>query len=289
MITAIVGGISYPLETIAKLVAHDGWGDSPRHIISDRSSLQHGDTYIDYRLDPRKGQFVFRLPLTSLDAMYAARRTLLGIFAPQNRISILFVLPYGNRQIDCVALPTEMPWEANAWAAQRIGVTLYCPDPTFYDPDGRAVSFSLGGGGDAGVIPMLVPEKVGASVLNAIGTVSYTGGADVFPDLIRVTGPITDYVMTANITGDVLDFAGVAIAAGHYVDIDPRFGHATVKLDGVTAHPEYLTATSDLATFRIVAATDGSGLRANSFTVTGSDVTESTAVTMSFFDRFTGI
>lgn len=289
MLSVILAGVETQANTLAALVAHDGWGPAPQHIISRRGPLQHGETYEDYRLDPRHGVLIFKLPLIDLDAMYTARRTLSGVFLPRVRLSLKFAMPYGDRQIDGYALPAEMAWNVEQWAAQKVSYTIYCPDPSFYDPVGIGLTFDLGGGAGAGVIPMVVPMMVGTSILDAVNTVAYSGDLDSYPDLIRITGPITNCIITNAASGDTFDFTGTTIAAGDYYDIDCRYGYKTV-VDSTGANKiATLTSDSDLATFRFLAAVDGSGVRNNSISVTGSSVTGATKVELSFFTRYGGI
>ena len=287
MITVIADGVETELSTLAALVAHDGWGTAPAHILSRRGPLQHGESYDGYRLDARQGELVFRLKETDLDAMYVVRQTLIDLFAPQRELILRFNLTYGVRQIRCYALPSSMAWTVDDWAAQKLAVSLYCPDPAFYDPAGWAVTVDLGGGGVSFEVPTAVPTGVGASIINQSHTITYTGNWLEYPQ-IRVTGPITDCVVTQNTTGEVLDFIGTTIAAGDYYDIDLRYGLKTVTDAAGANKVARLTAASDLATWHIASAVEAPG-GINTVVVTGSSVTTATSVSVTGFTRYLGI
>lgn len=281
----IRGGTAYSLDdgTYCKWIGDDGWGIAPLHRLTERGPLQHGDTDRGFRLDPRIGQLALIILADTEDEMYTARATLLGLFAPAETLALRWTLPGRTRQIDVhlVSGMTMSSTERGVWA-QKVAVTLRAPDPTFYDPAGKAVTFRLGGGGDALVIPMEVPMVVGASVIDSSTVVDNDGDWFSYPHLIRITGPIEDPVITNETTGEKLDFTGTTIAALDYYDLDLRYGHKTV-VDSTGANKiADLTGDSDLATWHLEPGE-------NSIRVTGLDATEATKVEISFFMRYMGI
>ncbi len=290
MISVIVGGIEYDLNTLASVVGHDGWGMSPMHRLSTRGSQQHGETDHGHRLDARIGRLILQPRDSTLAGMYATRQALMRLFAPANNPILRFTLPAHTRQFDVVyAGDLMMPWEADDWAAQRILVSLKAGDPTCYDPAGCAVTFALGGGAASGTVPRLIPRIVGTFTLNQTEAVAYGGSADSSPDLIRITGPIVDPILTHDTTGNKLDFTGITIAAGDYYDIDPRFDRKTVKNAAGVSKISDLTSDSDLSTFRFVAPVDGSDSRINQFRMTGGAVSAATKVEINYYERFLGV
>jgi len=281
----IRGGTAYSLDdgTYCKWIGDDGWGIAPLHRLTERGPLQHGDTDRGYRLDPRVGQLALIILADTEDAMYAARDTLMGLFAPTAALALRWTLATRTRQIDVhlVGGMTMSSTERGVWA-QKVAVTLRAPDPTFYDPAGKAVTFRLGGGGDALEIPLEVPMVVGASTIDSVTVVENDGNWLSYPHLIRITGPIEDVVIENETTGEVLSFDGVTIAGGDYYDIDLRYGHKTVVDAAGTNKIADLTADSDLATWHLAPG-------ANSIRVTGLDATEATRVDINFFERYLGI
>lgn len=282
-------GETVDLETHAKLVAHDGWGMAPLHPLVERGPMQNGVTYRDYRLDPRVGTLVFRANETALSDLYSLRSLLAEFLTPASwPLKLRFVVNGSNRQIDCYySGELSGAWTVNDWAAQRMAINFICPDPTFYDPTPVSVYFDIGAG-DSGEIPSIVPMLVGSTDLNASIGISYLGTADTYP-VINVTGPVTDFVLTNDQTGDKLDFTGVTIAGGDTYTIDCGFGAKSV-VDGTgTNKIADLTDDSDLASFVIPAPGYTLAVPVASYTATGSGVTAATQIEFIYYSRYIGI
>lgn len=292
MLDLIRGGNTYSLDdgTYAYLTGDDGWGAAPLHRLIERGPLQHGDTDRGFRLDPRIGSLVLFLNGTSRDDLYTRRATLLELFTPtDDPLKLRWTLTSRTRQIDVYyAGDMAMGSGDRGGFTQRVAVTLRADDPTFYDPTAESVTFALGGGSDSLEVPLEVPMVVGSSTLDATNTITYNGNWRSYPQQIRVTGPITDAVITNSTTGEVLDFTGATIAGGDYYDIDLRYGYKTVTDSSGANQIADLTDDSDLATWHLAAAPDAAG-GVNSINVTGSSVTEATKVEVTYFERYTGI
>lgn len=281
----IRGGTAYSLDdgTYCQWTGDDGWGIAPLHRLTERGPLQHGDTDRGYRLDPRVGQLALIILADTEDAMYAARDTLMGLFAPTAALALRWTLATRTRQIDVhlVGGMTMSSTERGVWA-QKVAVTLRAPDPTFYDPAGEGVAFSLGGGSDALEIPLEVPMVVGASTIDASAVVTNDGNWLSYPHLVRITGPIEDCVIVNGTTGEKLDFTGVTLGGGEWLDLDLRYGRKTVVDEAGANRIADLTSDSDLATWHLEPG-------ANSIRVTGINATEATKIEISFFERYVGL
>ena len=292
-LSIICGGIEYSLDdgTLCVLSGHDGWGMMPQHRLSQRGAQQHGESDLGWRGDPRYGTLVLKLPETDLDAMYTARRApLLRLFAPQNSPTLKWDLGSYVRYIDCHYVgDMSLPWEQEKWAAQTVTVRLKAPDPTFYALPAKSVVFALSGATNSLQVPLSVPMFVGQSTLDQTVSITYAGDVDSSPHRIRIMGPVTDPVITQKTTDEVLDFTGVTIAAGEYYDIDCRYGHKSVVDDSDANKIADLTDDSDLATFHLAAAVEGTASRVNDIQVTGSAVTSATEVYLNYYERSSGI
>ncbi|NLF16610.1 MAG: hypothetical protein GX595_05045, partial [Lentisphaerae bacterium] len=254
MIDLIRDGAAHSLDdgTYATYIDDEGFDLAPLHRLTERGPLQHGETDRGFRLDPRVGTLVLQLPPAG-DRSEAKtyRQALLGLFAPgYAQLALRWTWDDGTmRQID--VHPTGLIGEHQASFNRRVAVTLRAPDPTFYDPAGEAATFALGGGSDALEIPLEVPMVVGASTIDASTAVVNDGDWLSYPHLIRITGPIEDVVITNETTGEKLDFTGVTLGGGEYIDIDLRYGHKTVvDKDGANKIAD-LTEDSDLATWHL--------------------------------------
>jgi hypothetical protein len=170
---------------------------------------------------------------------------------------------------------------------QQFAVALRCPDPRWYDPTINTVEYSLGGGTNTFVVPFEVPFYVGASTIDLTRTVTYNGDIKAYPT-IRLTGPITDPVITHEQTGYKLDFTGTTISAGDYYEIDLGYADNTIKDSSGANKLADLTNDSDLVNFAIEADPDISG-GANSINVTGSSISDATEIMISYYDYYLGI
>jgi hypothetical protein len=169
---------------------------------------------------------------------------------------------------------------------QKVGVILKANDPAFYEPEWGSLTVHLGGGGGLFTIPSGIPTGIGSSSGSQAVAIDYPGNWISYP-LIRITGPITNPVITNAATGEKLDFTGVTIAAGRYYDIDTRYGHKTVLLDDGTNKIHELTDDSDLSTFHIAPDPETPG-GINSIQVSGASVSTDTKIEMSWPVRYDG-
>ncbi len=291
-VSVISGNVEYNLSDNANylLTGIDGIAAAPVARITERGPMQHGESDLGYRLQPR------RIALTLMarggdDATWFARRgELLRIFrSSDNPVRLRITSGSMVRQIDCYLSGTmEMTPEigvAPRW--QKVGIELYCPDPTWYNPAGQSVAFFLGGGGLL-AIPLAVPMQVGASSIDQSIVVQHQGTWDSYP-IITAVGPITNLLIQNNTLGDKLNFSGVTINAGDSYVIDCRYGYKTVTRtsDGANRIQD-LTADSNLATFRIGAhpdVPDGT----NSIRVRASGLTAASAIYLQFNTRYVGV
>lgn len=291
---AITGGTVHNINdgNPFKVVAFDNLGDSPLHRLTERGPQQHGETDLGLRLDPRTFPLIFLINATGESDWWDKRKTLSRILAPHvGSMSIKFVLDNGDkRQIDC--FPVESPRPADAsevYLLSRVAARFRAPDPTFYDPEGKAVIFALGGGATSGfTVPMPVPFKVGLSELDQVHTIAYTGTWYGSP-IIKAVGPVTNLVITNQTTGEKLDFTGVTINAGDYYEIDTRYHQKTVKDSNGTSKLSDLTTDSNLSTFHLEHDDRGTGTKNNDIRVTGSNINADTEIYFQYKLRYTGV
>ena len=272
------------------LEGFQGLGRAPMHVITTRGPEQHGETLLDFRLDPRVFALVLGFAADTYSDWQNARDALLRFLTPFGMGLVLeWLLGDGEtRRLDCMCVEDmDMSSGDRQGFYQRVAATFRAADPTFYDPTMGAQSFELGGGGAGFEVPTPVPTAIGGSTIDSTHVIAYPGTAPSSP-IIRVTGPITNCIITNLTTGKLLDLTGTTIAAGAYYDIDTRYAHQTVTDNLAVNQIADLTDDSDLGTFQLapwpVAA---SGV--NSIRVTGSGVTAATQVQVSWYNRYLGI
>jgi len=294
-ITQRIGGQVYELNDGDPylVTAWTGLGMLPLIRKSQSGPLQDGDTDLGFKGLPR----LFGLTVTIVGGCTPAllttyRRTLLRRLAPRTaEFSLRFTFDDGQvYQIDAVTVsePGELHSD-EVYGLKSVPIRFRAADPTFYNPTAITVTFGMATGGTGLEVPMEVPMVVGASTLDGTQSVTYAGDMPAYPSRIRITGPITDCVITNTTTGEILDFTGTAIAAGDYYDIDCRYGNKTVTDAAGVNRIADLTADSDLATWRLVPSETGAATRINTITVYGSDTTAATGVSITYTTRYSGI
>jgi hypothetical protein len=292
---AVVGGETFDLSDglLRAHLGNAGFGLPGVRRLQVRGPLQHGATDVGFRLEPRIIQLVLLAYGEDAQGYFDRRDELLYIFSPRDEaIKLRFTRPDGRvRQIDAfyqdgLGLDSS---DRLAGFSQRVGVTLTCPDPTWYDPQTVTVNFGISAGSGAFDVPLTVPVQVGTSDLDQVKSVVYAGTWDAFP-VLTVYGPVTDLVLVNQVSGDTLDFTGSSIAAGDYYTIDTRYGSKRVYRNGAIADNRIaeLSTDSDLASFRLLRKPDAPG-GVNAFQVTGSGANAQTAVYLTYNERFVGV
>lgn len=288
----VINSTTYSLEdgTYCYLCGVSGTGMAPIRRLEERGPLQNGVTDRGHRLAPRLILVSLELKGSDIPDLYQKKADLLRIFKPMDAGGILrFTLGDTVRQIKGYAVGDSLGFDDNAssYLVRQATVALKCPDPRWYDPTVHAVTFNLGGGSDAFTVPYEVPYKMGASTIDLDKTITYVGSVRSYPT-IRITGPITNPVITHNGTGFKLGFTGTTIAAGDWYEIDLGYGENTIKdKSGANVLP-YLSDDSDLVEFAILPAPDLAG-GVNSINVSGSSINEDTRVDVNYYDMYIGI
>ena len=271
------------------MLYHDSFGAAPSHRFEERGALQDGSTDKGYRLDPRIITVGIAIEGQDLSDLYAKRRELIEMFKPDDIAGIVHVEIDGNAyEIEGYVVDgLQFAAADRKYLYQKIGISIKCPDPTWYDPIVNQVSFVLGGGGAGFAVPMPVPFNVGASNAEGSYVINYVGDTRSYP-VIVITGPVTNFVIMNKTSGDKLDFAGFTLAVGKTMTIDTRYGYKTITDELGTNLIDKLTSDSDLATFAILPhPTVMNGV--NSFYVSGENISAATSVGLQFYDRFIGI
>jgi len=270
------------------VVDHDGLLAPSIRRVWQEGPQQHGASQTVARLQRR----VVTLGLAWVrddTNTWTYRSDILEIFnRPDYTVWLDTVIPAGTRRLDVRLLGgLSGPRPARHDGIMRDVVQVVADDPVFYDPTPTVYTFALAAGGSAGPIPLVIPWKIGASTLAETQTITYTGTWREYP-IVKVTGPITDCVITNNATSEKLDLTGTTIADGDYYEIDLRYGYKTVTDSSDTNQIADLTNDSDLATWHLAPhseATDG----VNSITVTGTNANTNTVIAITYYNRYMGI
>jgi hypothetical protein len=270
--------VIFPLNNQSTCVLNscDGFGMAPSHRLRERSSQQHGETDLGFRLDPRLIALHLSFRATSPTDYYARRSALMGVFRPSNRpYQIKVAVPNGpgaplERSIDCY-MHKALTFDTTKRKAlvQDFDVELVAPDPTFYDPTLRQVATTL---------DFDVSQK-NASIANAGTWLTYP--------VITITGPIANPRVYNSSTLELLEMA-YSLPAGDAITIDTRFGRKTVRNAAGASLIACLTAASDLAAFHLDHELPGGA--SNVLQLSGTfQAGQSATVTIQYYERFIGI
>jgi hypothetical protein len=259
-----------------------GFGLAPMHRITQRGPMQHGDSDVDFRLDPRIMQIPVFVPTTSIDEQYAARNRLLSIFSPSNVSGVVTVTTDTfTRSINVKTLGgMSFDVDAKASYALRAVIQLRADDPTWYDATPQTVSGASGIAGTATAYPVIYPRTYGTANINTTTSFTYDGTWFAYP-VITALGPITGLVITNNTTGQIITTTG-SIGAGRTFTYDLRYGKKTVFDDLGNNQIATVSASSNLATWAIV-----TGI--NSITIAASASASPAAVSIIYYTRYVGI
>lgn len=246
-----------------------GFGLAPIRRITTRGPLQNGDSDIDYRLDPR----ILQLPLLVQNASsspkfnsYSIRQALLSIFRPQEKGATLTVSTSDGtttieRRIDVQVLGgLTFDVDPQDYHVRTI-VQLRADDPTWYKP--------------SAVVSTYLDSNIGGSQ-----TFSVAGNYPTFP-VIRFNGPITNPTISSSTTGQSIALTAT-ITAGNWIELDLSYGKKTVYDNFGANRISTVSATSNLATWSLMPDN-------NLIVVTGTGTSASSDVTLTYYNRYTGI
>lgn len=136
-----------------------GFGLPPLHRLSNRGPMQHGDSDAGFRLDPVFMQLDTNMDAASLADQFTLRAIMLEALKPSDDPLILRVtLP--DASVRCREVFTVGGLTMDSTMFQgffgTIPTQLKASDPTWYDPTGVGITWSLGGVGTYAGIPGLV-------------------------------------------------------------------------------------------------------------------------------------
>lgn len=294
-------GEIYKFETHDKfLVSETGFGMPPVSYITRRSPTQHGETVVDYRLNPRVIQLIHRKNDCSRLNYWQSRASLLDMIRPTRSLDSSFtngtlrkILPDGTMRDIGVTIEQGPEFAArnpDVWDEWSFTETLrfIAHDPLFYDPDEKSADLSLSTTSGL-VFPFSLPLLIDDDRINSTLTCTTAGTEDVYPT-IHLVGPISG----VEITNESLD--NLKIVLNYNVSIDETVtiylepGNKRIVSDWVGDITGTAYYNSNLSTFRLGAhprVTNG----ANSVRFFGAGVITvgATAISMSWYDRYIGI
>lgn len=279
------------------LMSFTGWGMPSIEYITQRGPFQHGVTLLDYRLEPRVLQYVYRQIGDCREDYWDMRYLLLNAIRPNRGVGACItpgrlrkILPNGEIRDLMVMLEKGPPFRARTgdWDEWAITETLrfIAHDPIVLDPVRNSASWTLGTPTDQLVFPITFPIVFGPAIIDETLDVTYAGNWLTYPTIV-ITGPLNGPIIENQSTDEILEI-GWDIPAGKTLTINLAYGVKSVIDSDGTSRIGTLSTDSDLATFHIAPDPEvASGV--NTLLVTGSAATATTAVVVNWYDRYIGI
>jgi len=292
-VDAIVGSTTYPLwgRDPYSYISLTGVGNPPIRRQKERGPQQHGSTDVGFLLDERMLNMALLITDTTPALVATARRQLAHILKPLSSTPIQLRVTGEDdlvRQIDCYAVgivdfPNTM--QERIGNSQLVVVQFEAADPIPYDPTLQNVSFDTSGG-TGYQVPLEVPMQYSTGVgIDQLISYTYVGDWEVSPR-IYITGPGTDFIITNETTGAVLDFTGTSIPDGDtwLIDLAAR-PHVVIDNNGDYQN-DALTDESDLATWSIAADPEAPGGVNDIRVEVTSGATDDTLVRVEFYNKY---
>lgn len=294
VIEFIAGANTYNFSgSVSKIyLGGSGLGLTPVDNYTTSGPIQHGATYIDFRMPVRTIGLNFMFVGSNATEYDANRKLVKKVFRPRKPSSPLklrFTTDSGEvYQLDVQYVSGgDMPSDDRVVYAQKVSVILQAANPFWYNPNQKIEIFSAGGNGNFS-FPITFPVTFGSSVVNEDRTISYIGEWEEYP-VIQIIGPITNPKIVNLTTNEKLEFrVGTVINSGSTYTIDTRYGYKTVIDESGVNRISSLTDDSDLDSFHLAPddeAIDG----LNSFKVTGTAATSATNIYLRYYERFLGV
>lgn len=291
------------------LMSFSGFGMPPINYITERGPYQHGETPIDFFLQPRVLQMVHRRQARSRSGYWDARKDLLDYLRPNRYVTagvlgegaLRKILPNGDtRDIDVlVESGPEFSARGGGWDefAFLEQIRFIANDPTFYDPTLVSSVFSLSSLAHL-VFPVTLTSSFGiaedggkdmlffSSSIDDDDDFQYMGTWLTYPTIV-ITGPAENPTITNQTTGKKIEL-DYNVSAAEVVTIDLAYRVKTVENGSGTNLIGTVTTDSDLGDFALVPAPLApAGVNTIQVAFGGAD--SNSEVEISYYTRYIGI
>jgi hypothetical protein len=275
----------------------DKLGMSPIRYITQRGPFQHGETMLNYFLEPRLVQVRHRRLARSRDGQWDIRNDIIDYIRPNRQAAnslehgILRKTFPDGRVRDLSVLVQVGPMFTNKqgswdqWAIDDV-IRFIAHDPTFFDPDPVVAAFGFASFDELS-FPIDFPVEFFSSTLDETSSFTYSGTWLSYPT-ITVVGPLSGMIITNSSIDKKIEL-DYQIKSGETVTINTEYGNKTVVNQDDTNLIGTLTTDSDLDTFHIAPAPVATG-GINTIRVQGSEANpDETSILFSYYTRYIGI
>lgn len=288
---------SFHDNTNRALMSFTGWGMPEIEYITQRGPFQHGVTLLNYRLEPRVIQYVYRQVGGCRDDYWDNRAALVNTLRPNRGVGgcvthgRLRKIRYDGTVRDLmVVIEQGPPFQARGsdWDEWAITETLrfIAHDPIVFNPAQKTANWTLSTPVDHLIFPITFPIVFGTAIVNDTLNVVYDGTWLTYPTIV-ITGPLNGPIVENQSTGETLTI-GWDVPVGKTLTINLAYGIKTVTDSDGVSRVGTVSTNSDLATFHIAPDPEVAG-GVNTLKVSGSAADTNTAVVISWYDRYIGI
>lgn len=276
-------------------------GLPPIQRISQKGAFQHGDTNVDFRLQPRTFSIRGLIEANNSFEHMKARNMLSKIFKVNNTAGTIQIKskeqlnepPYTTtivyRSIDCyVEGGLNFSSDTSSGYDVYYEVSLKASNPLWYDPVQKNFGVTNSIAGNPTDIPGLIPREYGSLTLNTSTNVTYDGTFLAYPEFIIYGGDggIMNLAIYNSTQGTVIRITEVPALATYTVNL--RYGAKTV-IDQNNAVVTYVVdPASNLTTFALVTSVDSTS-KSNTIIVESSSASSGAYVIMLYYNQYTAV
>lgn len=290
-------GETYSLNNQSRfLMTEMGLGMPDIKWITTKGPYQHGETVVDYRLEPRIIQMLLRQNSCDREKYWDNREQILDILRPNRYLlgnirpgTLKKTLANGKRRWIDVFLEKGPTFEArnlNQWDEFAFTETIRfrAPDPTFYDPTPVCLQFTLAISQQLS-FPASFPIQFGGSAINTSISTTVLGNWISYPS-IYIHGPLSSLKITNESTNQIINLKH-AISGDKSCTIVLAYGNKSATMS--TGENIFNSLTGDIATFCLAPSPLVTG-GINTLRVVGigANLTD-TIVEVTYYNRYIGI
>lgn len=296
------------------LYSFSGWGMPGIEYITQQGPFEHGQTVLDYRLQPRTIQLIHRRLGNCRNDYWSNRSLLINALRPNRQFANTFnpgrlrkILSDGSVRDLYVLIeqgPVFAPRSTYAWDEYSFQETLrfIAHDPIIFNPVIQSAIWTL-----ESLENLIFYEPVnwenrlvfegddlnsggiwfGEASIGETLDVTYTGTWLAYP-IIYITGPVDSPQINNNTTDEKIEL-DYDVSVGETVTINLEYGQKTVTNNASVNLIGTVTTDSDLATFHIAPDPEAPN-GVNQLLVTGNDaVIGQTEIRIEWYTRYIGI
>lgn len=300
-------GLTYNFDALDKfLISETGYGMPAIEYQTQQGPFQHGNTALDYRLQPRVIQIIHRVNACSRTEYYNNRSTFLNFIRPNRQTPGNFtpgvlrkVLPDGKRRDLKVFLeqgPEFVARSSDRWDEWSFHETIrfIANDPILYDPTEQVVSLTSAATVDLWEFPLELPRPMGRNFVvgdpltaGSHTHITYAGTWLAYPRIVLV-GPMDGPTIQNYSTGESISFL-YNVNSGETITLDLSYGNKSVVSSIAGNILWAVRDTSDLAMFHLAPAPEVT-IGDNILTFdAGSWLTGTSSATIRYYTRYIGL